>query len=162
MVSVSSDPMLSSRMEALVEGTIRQELSGRLAAKLNRGFGGCGSLFRFVSLNGDSALFLWRYFNFSALSPFLVQVGDSTFFLWSQRLNLARPLFRLCCQPWWATLLKRKQTKTNFHIQEIHCQCFVSGEYQLDHVFMPMPSRMPHEVSSEKVRVPFPIQDMII
>ena len=42
---------MSSRLEALVEGSHRQaEIGGRiqkLAAKINRGFGGCGSLFRF-------------------------------------------------------------------------------------------------------------------
>ena len=47
---IDVDPT-SSRLEALVEGSHRQaEMGGRLhklAAKINRGFGGSGSLFRF-------------------------------------------------------------------------------------------------------------------
>ena len=30
---------------------------------------------------------------------------------------------------------------------------FVSGEYQLDHLFMPTPSRMPHEIASDEVGI---------
>jgi len=84
------------RLGALVEGAIRQELSGRLAAKFNRGFGRCGSLFR----SGTQLSF------FGANAS-----------IWP----------------------------------DLYSACVANlGEYQLDHVFMPMPSRMPHEVSSDE------------
>merc|ERR1712050_108075 len=88
------------RLEALVAGSSSKlEMGGRLqklAAKINGGFGGCGSLFR----------------SGSQLSFFGANAS-----IWP----------------------------------DLYSACVANlGEYQLDHVFMPMPSRMPHEVSSDE------------
>jgi len=87
------------RLEAVVGGSSRQEMAGRLhklAAKINRRFGGCGSLFR----------------SGSQLSFFGANAS-----IWP----------------------------------DLYSSCVANlGEYQLDHIFMPMSSRMPHEVPSDE------------
>jgi len=88
------------RLEALVEGSHRQAEMGRrlhkLATKINRGFGGCGSLFR----------------SGSQLSFFGANAS-----IWP----------------------------------DLYSACVANlGEYQLDHMFTPMPARMPHEFFLEE------------
>jgi len=88
------------RLEALVGGSCGQSELGerlsKLSAKINKGFGGCGSLFR----------------SGSRLSFFGANAS-----IWP----------------------------------DLYSACVANlGEYQLDHIFMPMRARMPHEVTLEE------------
>ena len=129
------------RLESLLESKSSCELAGRLhklVAKLNNSFGGCGSLFRFFEekklLNSfDDPI---KAFNISSRSGTELSFFGANASIWPD-------LYSGCVANLGREFLPELRDSAN--------RPSSSGEYKLDHVFIPPHSRMPHEVTSEEV-----------